>query len=110
MVDFGINPSYVLTHEATYKMRYTLANRFYTTSFADFNEEIVESYHFLNNALSSVLNASIVSRTMLKPGLSEVVYSNGVRIFVNYTHHLQSAQIGDTLYAIGARDYRVVMP
>jgi hypothetical protein len=110
MVDFGINPSYVLTHEATYNMRYTLANRFYTTSFTDFNEEIVETYHFLNNALSSVLNETIVSRVMLKAGLSEVTYSNGVRIYVNYTHNLQSAQIGDTLYAIGARDYRVVMP
>jgi len=110
MVDFGINPSYILTHEATYQMRYTLANRFYTTAFNDFNEEIVSSYHFLNGALSPVLNASIINRVMLKPGLSEVTYDNGVVIFVNYTYNMQAVVSGGVPYSVAARDYRVVMP
>ena len=55
MVDFGINPSYILTENDTYEMRYTNASVFYTTTRRDYEEEMVETYHYLNDALKMSL-------------------------------------------------------
>jgi hypothetical protein len=52
MVDFGVNPSYILTAEETYRMRYTPASVFYTTTLATYRDPIVETYTYLNGALS----------------------------------------------------------
>lgn len=84
MVDFGVNPSYLLTHEPTSKLRFTLSNRYYTTQFSDFETDIENTYAFVSSALDSVLNESIVRRDMLAVGVSKVTYSNGVSIIVNY--------------------------
>jgi hypothetical protein len=84
MVDFGINPSYLLTHEKSSELRFTLSNRFYTTQYDDFAEDIEATYAFVSEALDFVLDASINDRVMLDVGVSKVTYSNGVSIIVNY--------------------------
>jgi len=104
MVDFGVNPSYVLTQRASSDMRYTEAASFYTTTFADFDEEIVDTYHYLNDALSTVSGAYITDREMVDTGFSKVTYSNGVIIYVNYS---SSAKIDGTVN-VPAHEYRVV--
>lgn len=104
MVDFGVNPSYVLTQRASSDMRYTEASSFYTTTFDDFDEEIVETYHYLNDALSLVSGAYIADREMVQTGFSKVTYSNGVIIYVNYS---SSAKIDGTV-TVPAHEYRVV--
>lgn len=106
MVDFAINPSYLLTHEATSKMRYTPSNVFFTTALSDFDEEVVNSYHYVNDALKYVIGASIISRTMLLPGVAKVIYSNGVTIYINYT----SREITVDNKTLNAEDYEVVLP
>lgn len=106
MVDFGINPSYALTAEPTYKMRYTLSNAFITTSYDDFYEEIVDNYTYLNNALSHVADAYMESREVIETGLVKVTYSNGVIIYVNYSNQIK---VQGSL-VINQRDYRVVLP
>lgn len=104
MIDFGVNPSYVLTQKPSSDLRYTEARGFYTTTFDDFNTEIVETYHYLNDALSTVRDASISDRVMIATGFSKVTYSNGVVIYVNYS---SSAKLDGTV-TVPAHDYRVV--
>jgi len=104
MVDFAINPSYVLTQQPSTDMRFTEANGYYTTTLSDFNTEIIETYNYLNEALSTVLDASIVNREMLATGFSKVTYSNGVTIYVNYS---SSALTAGTV-TVSAHDYKVV--
>lgn len=104
MVDFGVNPSYVLTEEETYEMRYTPASIFYTTTRSKYQEEIIETYHYLNDALSLVLDASIENREVIQTGLVRVTYDNGIVIYVNYTYQNLTAG-GETILA---RDYKVV--
>lgn len=106
MVDFGVNPSYVLTEQQTYEMRYTPASIFYTTTLSDYEQEILETYHFVNDALRHVVHAHIENRVVLSTGLVEVTYDNGVRIYVNYNYTRQT--IG-TLQ-VPARSYEVVLP
>jgi len=106
MVDFGTNPSYVLTKQPSSDLRYTEARGFYTTTFADFDEEIIEVYDYLNAALSSVIGAYIESRTMVETGFSKVTYSNDIVIYVNYS----SSQKADGAITVPAQSYRVVAP
>ncbi|MCF7932843.1 MAG: hypothetical protein K9K93_06715, partial [Acholeplasmataceae bacterium] len=106
MVDFGINPSYVLTEEPTYEMRYTNASMFFTTEASLYQESIIGTYNWLNTALSPVINAKIEAREILQIGLSKVTYDNGVVIYVNYT---QNDLIRDGI-TIEARGYEVIMP
>jgi len=104
MVDFGINPSYILTSEQTYEMRYTPANVFYTTTLSDYEQQIIDTYQFVNDALKYVTGAFIENREVISTGLVLVTYSNGVKIYVNYNYTNQM----DGLISISARSYKVV--
>ena len=76
-----------------------------TTTLSEYSEEIVDTYNYLNDALSLVAGAKISNRVVLETGLVEVTYSNGVRIYVNYNYNDES--IGSL--KIPARDYKVVV-
>ncbi len=88
MVDFGINPRYVLTEENTYKMRYTRSSNLYTTAIADYETEIIDTYHYLNDALKHVIGAMVVEREVLSLGVVKVTYDNGVSIYINYSDQI----------------------
>lgn len=104
MVDFGINPSYVLTEEDTYKMRYTPAADFYTTTRSNYQDEVIENYHYINDALKHVIGATIEQREVIETGLVKVTYSNGVIIFINYNYTTRFLTDG----VVSARSYKVV--
>ena len=104
MVDFGVNPSYVLTEEDTYKMRYTPSADFYTTTRSLYQEEIIENYNYINDALKHVIGATIENREILETGLVKVTYSNNVIIYVNYNYNTRFLPEG----VVSARSYKVV--
>ena len=104
MVDFGINPSYLLTEEETYKMRYTNASEFFTTTRSDYEAEILETYNYVNDALKHVIGASITNREVLDTGFVKITYSNGVKIYVNYNY--KSMTLDST--TVDMRSYKVV--
>jgi hypothetical protein len=104
MVDFGANPSYVITEKPTYEMRYTLANSFFTTSRSDYENDILSTYEYINEALKHVTNAYMVERKVIETGLVLVTYSNGVSIYVNYNYQSRLHQ-GNVILP---RDYKVV--
>ena len=85
LIDFGVNPSFLLTNEATTKMRYTKANRHYSTYYRDYYDKIIASYDYINGALSNVNGAYIEKREILSPGVVRVSYSNQKTILINYT-------------------------
>ena len=105
MVDFGINPSYILTEEDTYEMRYTNASVFYTTTRSDYEDEIIETYGYLSDALNHVLGASIENREVLATGFVKVTYSNDVVIYVNYNYE----DVTLDGHTVESRDYKVVV-
>jgi len=106
MIDFGINPSYILTAEETYKMRYTQASMFYSTTLSAYRDEIVSTYNYLNEPLKEVMGAFITGREVIRTGFVAIDYSNGVRIYVNYGYDAQT----DDHFIIPARGYLVVKP
>jgi hypothetical protein len=84
MIDFGINPSYLLTEAPSSTLRYTYSNRYYTTAYTDFETDIVNVYDYVAKALNPTLGSIVVSREMLTTGVSCITYKNGVKIYVNY--------------------------
>jgi len=88
MIDFGINPRYILTEENTYKMRYTRSSNLYTTAIKDYETEIIDTYHYINDALKHVVGAMVVEREVLGLGIVKVTYDNGVSIYINYSDQI----------------------
>jgi hypothetical protein len=86
-VDFGIYPSYFLTHEATANMLNTPSAWIYTSSYAQWGEQIRQTYDWMNKLLSPVRGQEIVARQKLAEGVYATTYANGRQIIVNYTEH-----------------------
>lgn len=105
MIDFGTNPSYILTYSPTYKMRHTMSFIEYSTTYSDYKEDIVNDYGYINNALKHVINSDIINREILETGVVLNTYSNGVKIYINYTSNNFTA--GGV--SISANDYKVVL-
>ena len=84
MADYGVYPSYFLTHEATAKILNTWSSWIYTSSYAQWGPEVEQTYQWLNGLLGPVKGQSIVSRQLLAEGVVATTYSNGKQIIVNY--------------------------
>ncbi len=89
MIDFGIYPAYILTENRSSLLRGTDIEALYATQFSMWQDQIIEEYQFVNEALQAVQGASIVARTVPDIGLSQVTYDNGVILLVNYTSTIQ---------------------
>lgn len=104
MVDFAVNPSYILTEQPSSMLRFTYSNKFFTTQYDDFAEDIVDVYTYVSSALNFVSQARVTDRVMLATGVSKVTYDNDVSIYINYRSNAFTTE-GIT---IPAMDYRVV--
>ncbi|EXX86721.1 hypothetical protein BG53_05575 [Paenibacillus darwinianus] len=84
MIEYGAYPSYYVMNEPSWKLKDTLSNHLFTSYFEDWRADIKTTYEKVNSALKQVQNAAIEERNVLDWGVVEVVYSNGVKIIVNY--------------------------
>lgn len=106
MVDFGINPSYLLSNQASALLRFTYSNRYFTTAFDDFAQEISSVYEYLSSAYALTAGEAIAARTIVATGVSRIQYDHGVVIYVNYRN--QPVTIENL--TIPRMDYMVVLP
>jgi hypothetical protein len=105
MIDFAVNPSYVLTEKPSSELRYTYSNKYFTTAYADFKTDIRDVYAYVATALDPILGAKVINRTILETGVSRVEYDNGVTLYVNY----RSTPVNVDEITINALDYEVVL-
>lgn len=84
--DFGVWPSYFLTHDVTAKILDTGSNWIYTSSIGQWAGQVESTYAWLNNLLGPVKGEKVVSREELKRGVFATTYTNGKMIVVNYTY------------------------
>ena len=83
MIETGSAPHFVFTKEESSQMKMTALNRFYTTTFDNWEESAVDTYNQVNEALSLVSNAAIVDH-VIEGDVRKVTYDNGVVIYINY--------------------------
>lgn len=105
MVDYHLFPSFFVTNESSYLLLDTNSSNLFTSRFSDWKEEIVRQYHYVNEALSPVRQASILSREVLDDGVVLVSYSNGIKLLINYTGKDYTYQT----QVVSATDYEVIL-
>jgi hypothetical protein len=86
LIEYGAFPSYFLTKEQSYKLKYTNSNHLFTSAYSDWKNRILATYEKLNDVLLEVQGASIEDRVILAKDVVKVSYSNNVDIIVNYTN------------------------
>jgi hypothetical protein len=84
-VEYGIYPSYFLTHEATANMLDTPSNWIYTSSYTQWGEQIRQTYGWMNALLAPARGQAIAAHQQLAEGVYATTYANGRQIIVNYT-------------------------
>lgn len=103
MIEYGTYPSFLLTGVSNDKLIDTRLKTLYSTYYSDWLDTIDYVYEYVNGALKHVEGAQMINHTALKPGVSATQYSNGVTIYVNYTHE---TYWGDD-FAIMPNSYKV---
>ncbi len=85
-VEYGIYPSYFLTYEVTANMLNTRSSWIYTSSYAQWGDEIRQTYEWLNALLAPVRGQEIVAHVQLTAGVFATTYADGQQIIVNYNN------------------------
>ena len=103
-IEYGSNLAYLISAEESYLIANTLSNHLYATHYESNKKQIFAQINDANIALNSVKAQTIESRYVIENGFVEVAYSNGVKIYVNYTGDSQTYN-GITVPSMG---YKVV--
>jgi hypothetical protein len=85
LVEYGIYPSFFLTHEPTAKLLNTPANWIYSSSYDQWGETIRHTYVWMNSLLAPVRGQEIVAHHRIAEGVYATTYANGRQIIVNYS-------------------------
>jgi hypothetical protein len=107
-VDYGVYPSFFLSHDVTAKILNTRSSWIYTSSIEQWSQEIERVYAWLNNLLGPVRGQNIIARQVLEQGVVATTYANGLQIIVNYND--TSVSVDDLV--VGGKDavLREVLP
>lgn len=107
LIEYGVEPSFLLTMAPTTDLRYTNSQFIYTSEYALWKDVIVEMGTKVSSALDSVAGAKMVSHRYVASGVSETVWDNGVSVYVNYNE--TSFALSPDL-SVPENGFRVVMP
>ena len=86
MIEYNIYPSFIVTGEESYKLRYTNYEYLNSTEYSLWKNLIVRMYNETNNALKNVIGARMIGHSYLMDGVCKCVYNNGIIIYVNYNN------------------------
>ena len=90
LIEYGIEPSFLITKESTHKLRYTNSQHIYTSEFDLWKPVILEMGLEVQSVLHEIGGLEMISHRYIATGLAEVVYENGSIIYVNYTAQTQT--------------------
>lgn len=90
MAEAGVYPSFYVTAENSSKLIYTNSADLYSTEYSTYKDDILE-YDKQFRALSNVLgDANITNHEAMDNDVNVVTYSNGVKVYVNYSDTKQT--------------------
>ncbi len=105
LIEYGVNPSYLITKESTHYLRYTNSEFIYTSQYDLWKDTIVSLSKDVIDVLSEIESAQMISHRYVVSGVAEITYSNQITIYVNYTQNQVTVLPGVT---VEARGYEVV--
>lgn len=86
MVESGVYPSFYLTYENSADLINTNSSDLYSTEYSTYKDAVAQYDKELRGVNEAVKDAFITKHEKLGSGVVVVTYSNGVRIYVNYTN------------------------
>ena len=86
MIEYNIYPSFLITKEEAYKLRYTNYEYLNSTQYDLWKDLMVSIYEDTNNALKNVVGKEMISHEYVESGVCKCGYSNGVVIYINYNN------------------------
>jgi len=104
LVETGTYPSFYVTEASSADLIYTNSSDIYSSQYDVYKNEIVEYTQKLKEVNKAVEGAVIENHEILENGVRVVSYSNGVRIYLNYSRNSQTVD-GHSLESMS---YKVV--
>lgn len=83
--DYGAYPSFFLSGEETAKMLNTPSNWIFSSTYAQWRDEVERVYRWLNALLAPAAGQSIVQHQALADGVFATTYDNGYTVVTNYS-------------------------
>lgn len=103
-IEYGSLPSFYLTYESAQKLRNTDYDTLFSSTYADWEDIMLETYREFKDNLSVVYGQQMVEHEFLTDDLVRLKYANGVRVYVNYS----DAPAGADGISVPAKNYLVV--
>ena len=101
MVEAGVYPSFYLTAENSSKLIRTNSADLYSTEYTTYKDAVIDYDKQLRELNAQLGDANIVKHEIKDEGIKAITYSNGVKVYVNYTN---AEQVVDGV-TVGAMSY-----
>lgn len=85
LVETGVAPSFLITKESPEVFQNTNSNWIYSSEYDKYEEQIIEYYNKLKAVNDKVKGEYIVNHEKLDSDVSITTYSNGVKVYVNFS-------------------------
>ncbi len=85
LVETGVLPSFLITKESPAVLQYTNSNWIYSSEYDKYEETIADYYNKLKEVNDMVQGENIVNHEKLDSDVSITTYSNGVKVYVNFS-------------------------
>lgn len=85
MVESGSFPSFYITKESSAELIYTNSGDVYSSEYSSYKDTIREYDEQLGELNEMLGDAQIIEHEILGNGITKVTYSNGIRIYINYS-------------------------
>lgn len=89
MVEAGVYPSFYLTAENSSKLISTNSADLYSTEYTTYKEAVIDYDKQLRELNAKLGDANIIKHEIKDEGIKVITYSNGVKVYVNYTNSQQ---------------------
>lgn len=83
-IEYGYLPYYELTYSRSSLLANTPYSQLFTSHFAQWQQNVTETYEELNRELAGSWTQPMVSHEQLEDGFVRVEYADGTIIYVNY--------------------------
>lgn len=103
-IEYGCVPYFELTYEGSEELMHTSYNRLFTSRYDSWRDDVVELYTEMKGAVGSLRNQTMEEHVDLTGGLYRVTYSDGTKVYVNYSTEKREADG----VRVPARGYKVV--
>lgn len=103
-IEYGCVPYFELTYEGSENLMHTSYNQLFTSRYDSWKDDVTELYREMKETVGSLRGLTMEEHAALSADLYRVIYSDGTRIYVNYSSDDRETD-GIT---VPARGYKVV--